>query len=231
MPIRVLIVDPHEIMRAGIKLACGDREDLEIVGEASSLVEARDTALETNPDVAIIDPAGDSGESESLQAIGRLHEEFPNLKILVFTTADGPDHAVRFVQAGASGYLIKAAGLDEVSVAIRSVHIGRVFISHSSPTMTKPAPHPTNHGVTNATPGPAIESQRVPGPPLSAREQEVLLMLADGMTNKQVAESLFLSVKTVETYRSRIMKKHGLRDRAELVQFARRTIAPVPQPA
>ena len=225
MPIRVLIVDQHEIMRAGIKLTCGQREDLVFVGEACSLAEASQIARETNPDVAIIDP--DCGGVDGLDAIGRLKDELPNLKILVFTANDGPEYAARIIAVGASGYLIKVAGLDEIAVAIRSVHVGRMFISHTHQPMTKPKSKQVQKRESSAGSNRYDDTESSPLHQLSNREREVLMLLVDGMTNKQVAELLFLSVKTVETYRARVMKKYALRDRAELVQFARKTLGPI----
>ena len=142
------------------------------------------------------------------------------MRILAFSSNDGPDDAARTLKAGASGFLIKIAGLDEIAVALRAVHLGRVFVSHSHPTAFCPKPAAP---MTVETQKPSTAARTASESPtqLSGREREVLSLLADGMTNKQAAERLFLSVKTVETYRARIMKKHGLRDRVDLVQFAR----------
>lgn len=218
LPIRVLIVDQHEIMRAGIKLACRDREHLEVVGEANSLAEAHTIAIETAADVAVIDP--DSGGMTGLDQLHQLHLALPKLKLLVFTANDGAEHAARIMQSGAAGYLIKQAGLEEMSLAIRAIHLGRIFISHTRHGSTAPISaslcRSDDRSLTDSDAKSLPQSQN-----LSVREREVLDMIADGMTNKQAAAKLFLSVKTVETYRSRIMKKHRLRDRAELVRFAR----------
>ena len=121
------------------------------------------------------------------------------------------------IDAGAVGYLIKAADLDEIAVAIRSIAAGRIFICHSQHTLATP---PSN--ASDYRPDDGTEDHQ-----LSRREREVISLLADGMTNKQVAERLFLSVKTVETYRSRVMRKCGFADRTELVQFARQHLVSV----
>lgn len=225
MPIRVLIVDQHEIMRAGIKLTCSDRDDLEFVGEASSLEAGLQIARATNPDVAIVDPECDG--VDGLDGIRRLLDEMPALKVLVFTANDGPDYATRIMDSGACGYLIKVAGLDEIAVAIRSVHLGRNFISHTHHAVNVPKSRREEKSAKYAESGLRETPNSLPLHQLSSREQEVLKLLVDGMTNKQVAGLLFLSVKTVETYRARIMKKYGLRDRAELVQFARKTFGAI----
>lgn len=222
MSIRVLIVDQHEIMRAGIKQTCSERADFEFVGEAYSLEEGRQIALATKPDVAIIDP--DCEGVDGLNGIRQLHREMPSMKILVFTAHDSSEHAAILLQAGAAGYLIKVASPDEIAVAIRSVHIGRIFISHTQCAVATPMSKRTDQPEYALPPMQAESDSPTPPRPLSDREQEVLSLLADGMTNKQAAEKLFLSVKTVETYRARIMKKHQLSDRAALVRFARKTI-------
>ena len=209
MPIRVMIVDSHELSRAGIKITINERADLELVAEASSLDEALQAACHTPIDVAILDP---EVGCDRFDAIHQFQQAWPDLKVLVLSSEDCGNYATSITSAGASGYLIKAASLDEIAVAIRSVHNGRVFISHTHQAVSAPK--------LGTTDRPAANSDE-PGRALSRREQEVLLFLADGLTNKQVAERLFLSIKTIETYRSRIMRKHGLRDRAELVRFAR----------
>lgn len=218
MPIHVLIVDSNEITRAGIKTTFSLRPDLKLVGAAASLDEGLSIANETRIDVAIIDPS--VVPDDSLDAVRRFRQAYPSLKLLVFSSEDCADFAQSITAAGASGYLIKAASVDEIAVAIRSVYVGRVFISHTHQAMTTPKQTRRSSPVRSSE----NVSQVGEGHQLSKREREVLTLLTDGMTNKQVAEELFLSVKTVETYRSRIMRKHGLRGRSELVSFARQTL-------
>lgn len=210
MPIKILLVDPHAITRLGIIQIFNNRDDITVVGEAATIEEGILLARETSPDVAIIDP--NSGEPDALSLLAELHTEMPELRTLVFTAVDGPEIAEQVVALGASGYLVKVACLDEVAVAIRCIYEGRVFISHSHSPITPKA---------NALKSAKGQQLATNASSLSEREREVLEMLADGMTNKQVAAKLFLSVKTVETYRARIMKKYNLTDRVGLVQFAR----------
>ncbi|MFK8113660.1 MAG: LuxR C-terminal-related transcriptional regulator [Rubripirellula sp.] len=220
MSIRVLLVDQHAVIRAGVISACIEHDSLTIVGEANTLQMSLQLAHDTQPDVIVIDPDIDS--VDELDVISRLHDEMPEVRILVFTSNDGPSHAAQILSSGASGYLIKKAGLEEIAVAIRVVHQGRIFVSHSRPV----AGVALESAVPPLVAGCRLDEPSTPlQPHLSQREQEVLSLLADGMTNKQAAESLYLSVKTVETYRARIMKKHGLRDRAELTKFARNATA------
>ncbi len=213
MPIKVLLVDSHTITRLGIAQSLAACNDIEVIAEVETLSEGVQIAREQNPDVAAIDT--DANASETLTTLSQLHADIPQLRTLVFTATDSAEFADQVVSCGAAGYLIKAAGPDELALAIRSVHSGRLFISHSRSTFT-PKVVSYSARLTKMTSKDA----------LSVREREVLERLADGMTNKQVAAELFLSIKTVETYRARIMKKFGLVDRVGLVQFARQVIEP-----
>jgi len=232
--IRILVIDPHELMRAGIRLACQSKTDLEVVGEIGQLDQGRQLAAELAPDVLILDLA--TCDAKELALVHDLHVQFPLTKILVFTSIDGANVASQVIAAGASGYLIKIAGLDEIAVAIQCVHLGRTFISHTKGNRATQPPIPPlddqaiSQPPTESSPVDRCSRRDAPEshggltPPkanLSEREREVLVLLAEGLTNKQAAECLYLSVKTIETYRSRIMKKHRLRDRRDLVRFAR----------
>lgn len=251
MTIRVAIVDPHEIMRVGIKHLCIDRSEFEFAGELDSLLNGCERLIDTRPDVVVIDP-GPSDEL-GLAIIRQIHEQLPAAKILVFASRDCGQFALEMMAAGASGYVTKAAAMDEIAVAIRAVESGRLFISHHHQAVDPPkaaflrravvdARSDLNPSVLQANGGPLDSVSRADGPhgladandvnplceeKLSGREREVLLLLAEGMTNRQAAEQLFLSVKTVETYRSRIMRKFGLRDRLEMVRFARKLTPPI----
>ena len=210
MPIRIVIVDRHAIVRAGIRQSCAQRSDLEILAEESELEGCVERIASVGPDVVIVDPQTSDARAPVL--VRQLCDRVPEARVIVFTEMDRSDFARQMLASGAAGFLTKSAGLDEIVVAVTSVHAGRVFISHSNQS-----------AVSLSTMSGRVDRIDAPSPPqLSGREREVLSMLADGYTNKQAAEALFLSVKTVETYRARIMKKHRLRDRADLIQFARR---------
>ncbi|WP_162273208.1 LuxR C-terminal-related transcriptional regulator [Rubripirellula obstinata] len=213
MPTRILLWDQREIIRAGIKSICCQHDDLQVVGETASQESAIELAQHHCPDVVIVEMSSVEGPVQ--QVFQRLVATNPqqNTKILVLAEENQVDVAIQMPQAGASGYLTHHSSLEEIVVAIRCIAKGRIFISHS-------------HA---ATPAPKIKCDQIPSfastitessIDLSAREREVLSLISEGMTNKQAAEKLFLSVKTVETYRSRIMKKHGLKDRLALFKFA-----------
>ncbi len=214
MPIRLFIIDPLEVMRAGVRLLCSSNEDLVVVGEAESFPLAEPKLLELLPDVVMID--FDQADKTASHQIAILVEKLPNSRILVYSTKDDAELAYQYLTAGASGFLVKAARLEEIAVAIRSLHDGRVFISHS-PERSTPL-----HATPHFTPQKPYGGAPAMNDSLSQREREVIAMVADGLTNKQIAEKLFLSVKTIETYRARVMRKHSLADRAAVIQFARR---------
>lgn len=215
MPIKIFIVDPLEVMRAGVRLVCSKSEDFQVVGEAASLTESLAAITQHAPDVVIFDV--DPIDPTSLADIQNAKSLLPQTRFLVYTSQDRPEIAQAILAAGASGFLIKAARIEEIVVAVRSIHDGRIFISHSptNATSLQPSPH-----FPVATKGGGLG--RV-AESLSRREREVIALVADGLTNKQIAQKLFLSIKTIETYRARVMRKHGLSDRAEVIQFARET--------
>lgn len=236
MPTRVLLWDQREIIRAGIKSICCQREDLQLVGETSKQDSAIALAQTHRPDVIVVEmallKAGAHDVFECLSATNPRCET----KILVLAEENRLDVAARMTQAGASGYLTHHSSLEEIAVAIQCIAKGRIFISHSHGVMSGPKSRQSQLPSPGSQPASEPDSTLLDSRlrptiqtnaksvkrrlDLSAREREVLALIAEGMTNKQAAESIFLSVKTVETYRSRIMKKHGLKDRLALVKFA-----------
>ncbi|HEX2436949.1 MAG TPA: response regulator transcription factor [Methylomirabilota bacterium] len=199
--IRLLVADDHAILRAGLRMLINDQPDMRVVGEAADGEEAVRCALTTRPDVALVDLSMPRlGGVETLQ---RLRRELPSARLLVLTMHNDPAYAKVTQAAGASGHVIKDSDSSEVLSAIRAVHHGRSFVQVGTSAQggpTGPAPSPL--------------------PVLSPRELQVLRLLARGHTNREVATLLTLSVKTVETHRSRLLEKLGARTRAELVQIA-----------
>jgi two-component system response regulator NreC len=201
-PIRLLLADDHAIMRAGLRMLLEAQPDMTVVAEASDGEEAVRRAHTTHPDVAVIDLTmpGLSG----VETLQRLRRELPATRLLVLTMHDDPGYARMAQAAGAAGHVIKDAQSAELLAAIRAVHRGQAFV------------HVGADGPASATaprrPGPA--------PALSPRERQVLELLAHGHTNREVADRLVLSVKTVETHRARLSDKLGLHSRADLVRLA-----------
>jgi DNA-binding NarL/FixJ family response regulator len=205
--IRILLADDHAVLRTGLRMLIGSQRDLEVVGEASDGDEAVRKAAALRPDVALVDISmpGLGG----IKAIERIRQVAPATRVLVLTMHDVPAYLRATVAAGAAGYVVKRAADSDLLAAIRDVHRGRTVLD---PTLAARVVH---GGLRRrGPPGPA------PAAVLSQREQEVLELVAQGFTNQQIADHLGLSVKTIETYRARLVEKLGLQSRAELVRYA-----------
>lgn len=206
--IRVLIADDHAVLRTGLKLLLSAQPDMEVVGEAAEGGEAMAKARALRPDVILMDLTMPGiGGSEATQ---RIKDENPGIKVLVLTMHDDPSYLRHLLKAGASGYVVKKSADADLLLAIRAAHRGEVFLDSS-----------LAGGLVDEVIRPSgIRRRRDAYETLSDREREVLKWVARGHTNQEIAEKLFLSVKTVETYRARLAEKLGLRGRAELVRFA-----------
>jgi len=202
--IRVVIVDDHAVVRSGLKLLLDAEEDIEVVGEAGNLQEAVFRTRALKPDVVLMDVVmpGASG----IEATSEVLKEHPAARVLVLSMQDDPTYVREAFAAGASGYVLKEAADEEVVGAIRDVAGGGRYV------------HPALGARLVAAD--AEERARSEADPLTEREREVLRLLALGHTNQEIAKSLFLSVRTVETHRAHIMQKLRLSTRAELVHYA-----------
>jgi DNA-binding NarL/FixJ family response regulator len=205
--IRILLADDHAVLRAGLRMLIGSQRDLEVVGEASDGDEAVRKAAVLRPDVALVDITMPG--SGGIKAIERIRQAAPATKVLVLTMHDVPAYLRAALAAGATGYVVKRAADSDLLAAIRGVHRGRTVLD---PALSARV---VQGGVRRRAPaGPT------PTALLSQREREVLELVAQGYTNQQIADHLGLSVKTVETYRARLVEKLGLQSRAELVRYA-----------
>lgn len=206
--IRVLIVDDHAILRSGLRMLLGAQSDMEVVGEAADGAEAARLVAELNPDVALLDLAMPGiGGLEALSMIKRIA---PETRGLILSQYDDESYLRRALESGASGYVLKRAADTDLLSAIRAVARGEVYL------------HPM---LTRFVVNDLFNREEAPKPAgrqtaLSDREREVLQLVALGHTNQQIADSLVLSVKTVETYKARVMEKLGVRGRAALVRYA-----------
>lgn len=218
--IRVLLADDHSVLRSGLKMLINAQSDMEVVGEASNTDEALDAAERLRPDVVTLDLSMPGGGGLKFLEQSKLAEM--TLRIVVLTMHDDPAYFRGAVSAGATGYVVKTAADSELLTAIRAVHAGRMFVS-------MPSVRPEDLWTT--------PSNSEPPSPLSEREQQVLLFLAEGFTNKEIGERLELSVKTIETYRARLTSKLQLRTRADIVRYAldmgllRQESVPLAQPS
>ena len=204
---RVLLADDHAVLRAGLRLLINSQPDLEVVGEASTGLETLEQASRHDPEIVLMD-IGMPG-MDGLETARRLKAATPGVKVLFLTMHEDEEYLRRALAVGAAGYCPKSAADSELLSALRAVARGNVYIHPSHARLLVEGLLP-DAGRT-ASPGPSV---------LSDREREVLRLVALGHTNQQAAQQLFLSVKTVETYRARLMEKLGLRSRAALVRYA-----------
>ncbi len=196
---RLLLVDDHKIVRDGMRFMLSEASDIEIVGEAESAEQMFDI-IETEPiDVVLLDIR--MGGMTGLDALERISQDFPQLRVLMLSMHDQPGYVRRAIELGASGYLLKSAGRDEVLAAIKAVSVGETYIQSS-------LMEPLLAGVTG--------SQK-PSARLSPRERQVLQMIANGSVNKQIASALGLSEATVKTYIRGVFDRLKVTSRAEAV--------------
>jgi two-component system response regulator NreC len=208
--VRVLIVDDHAIVRDGVRMILEAQPDIEVVGEASDGREALEAARQLSPGVVLMDIAmpGMNG----LEATAAMRRDLPDVQVLILTMHEDYEYFFEVLRAGASGYVLKGASSDDLVSAIRAVHQGGVYLH---PAVAK---NLVSDYVKRMEPG--EDRARYDG--LSDRERQVLKLVAEGETSRQIAEELFLSVNTVQTHRAHIMEKLGLHNRTDLIRYALR---------
>ncbi len=205
--IRVLLADDHTIFRSGLKALLGMESDIEVVGEAADASQALARCLELKPDVLVLDLVMPGGSG--LQLIPQVVAELPECKVLVLTMLPEEQYLVQVLKAGGSGYVPKSAADAELIDAIRAVRGGRVYLRPKDVQMLL-----SDYLKSEASrEGNSVEQ-------LSSREKEVLALTARGFSSREIGEQLFISPKTVDTYRQRLMEKLGLERRSELIAFA-----------
>lgn len=211
-PIRIFLADDHAVLRAGLKSLLNAEADMQVVGEAEDGDACVRQALLLKPDLVLLDV--NMPRCNGLEALVKLRQLLPDSRVLVLTMHDDPEYLRQVLASGGGGFVLKQAASDELLSAIRAVHGGGVYLH---PRHTKVLLEESLQKATESNP----ESD--PGSRLdllSDREQEVFQLVALGHRNGEIAEMLHLSVKTVETYKSRLMEKLGLRSRAGLVRYA-----------
>jgi DNA-binding NarL/FixJ family response regulator len=202
--IRVMLVDDHAILREGLRSLLALQDDIEVVGEAENGQTALELIGTLKPDVVLMDVAMPG--MDGLEATRRIKSEFPDTRIVVLTQHDNREYVFSLLQAGAVGYILKKSGGAEVINAIRSAYREGAFLppSIAREVMERFIKRPPEEGK----------------PRLTEREKEVLRLIAEGKTNKEIAEILCLSVKTVMVHRTNIMEKLDIHSSAELVKYA-----------
>jgi DNA-binding NarL/FixJ family response regulator len=200
---RVLIADDHGIVRSGLRMLLEQQPDIEVIAECADGAEARDAAIRDRPDLAILDVK--MPKLTGLQATREIREHAPDVSVLILSMYDDERYLFEALKAGASGYVLKAQADVDLLEAVRAVERGEPFL-------TPEAQRALIKDVLGQGVGRTDE--------LTPREEEVVKLVAEAHTNKEIAEILHLSEKTVENHRSNAMKKLGMRDRVELVRYA-----------
>jgi len=203
MTIRVLLADDHALMREGLCALLAAISDIEVVGAVRTGREAERQVVQLNPDVVLMDIA--MPDLNGIEAARVIHLKSPAVRIVMLSMHATAEYVYRAFEAGACGYLLKEVAVEEVITAVRTVHAGKQYLS---PALAE--------SVSHATTGYA----RGPVDSLSVRERQVLQLVVEGRTSSEIASMIHLSPKSVETYRSRLMTKLGVRDLPSLVKFA-----------
>ncbi len=203
--IKVLLADDHSIVREGLRKVLEDSGEIEVIAEAPDGESAVEQAIEKKPDVAVIDISMPG--MDGLETVSRIRAYCPNIPVLILTMHDEEQYVIRAVEAGAMGYVTKQAAPEQLVTAVKKIHGGGRYLTEKA---SEALALKVIRGSKSRT---STES-------LSMRELQVLRKLALGATNREIAVAYNISVKTVDTYRSRILKKLNLRNNAELSRYA-----------
>ena len=201
---KILIADDHGIVRGGLRLLLEQQDDMEVVAEAQDGQEALELALATRPDLCVLDVS--MPKLTGLQVAHELRGQAPDIAVLMLSMHDDDRYLFEALKAGAGGYVLKREADQFLVDAVREVAAGSSFL--------------TNAAQSALVRSWMADSTATPREPLSPREQEVLKLIAEAHTNRQIGEILHLAEKTVESHRANILRKLGMRDRVELVRYA-----------
>jgi len=205
--IKILVVDDHRILRQGIRSLLASQEDFEIVAESSDGRESVKDVMKHKPDVVLMDIA--MPNLNGFEATRQIKKKQPDTKILVLSMYRDDEYVLQALQAGVSGYVLKDVAVEELITAIRSVYNDQYYLSPS-----------ISRTVIDASLGKIEKADKEPFDLLTPREREIVQLISEGYTNKQIATKLFISVKTVDAHRSHIMDKLDIHDVAQLVKYA-----------
>lgn len=206
---KIIIADDHAVVRSGFMHILNFQRDMEVVATAADGLEAYDLVAKHKPDVLLMDLSMPPGES-GLIATGKINEDFPDTKIVILTMYDDEEYLFHVLKNGASGYVLKNSPDDELFAAIRTVYDGGTYIQPSMATSL----------VREFVKKDGEQVETDPFKILSKREIEVLPLVAKGYGNKEIAEKLYISVKTVEAHKAKLMEKLDLKSKPELVEYA-----------
>jgi DNA-binding NarL/FixJ family response regulator len=205
-PIRVVLADDHRLVRSGIRALLDRFEDVEVIGEAANGREVLEVVDEQRPDIVLMDIA--MPELNGLEAARRIHQQYPNTRVLLLSMYDNEEYVAEALAVGAAGYVLKDASASEFDLAVHAVARGESYLS---PAVAKQI---VSGHVAPGGEG-AVGLQR-----LTPRQREILQLIAEGNSTKEIARKLDLSVKTVETHRAQLMERLDIHDIAGLVRFA-----------
>ena len=206
--ITVLIVDDHTLVRDGIRALLSLVADVEVIGEAANGKEALEKVKELTPDVVLMDLA--MPVMSGLEATRRIRKEFPKTRVLAVTQYDDSEYVIPIIEAGACGFVTKMVAFSELASAIQAAHRGESFLSPSAAAaLVEECQLKTN-----------VEGEKDPYQQLTNREREVLKLIVEGHTSREIAEMLFVSPKTVEWYKTGLMNKLNIHNKTDLIKFA-----------
>jgi DNA-binding NarL/FixJ family response regulator len=206
MPIRILLADDHALVRAGIRALLQKIAGVQVIAEAENGLEALELIKKTQPDIALLDIA--MPELDGLAAAARVTKECPLVRVIMLSMHSDQEYVLRALRAGAKGYLLKGARISELELAITAVARGETYLSPAA------AVHLVDDVVQRAN------GEVQPLDRLTQRQRQVLQLIAEGRTRKQIAQELKISVKTVDTFRAQLMEELNIHDVATLVRFA-----------
>ncbi|NLW07941.1 MAG: response regulator transcription factor [Clostridia bacterium] len=210
MAIRVMLVEDHVVVREGLRALLTREKDIEVVGETGAADDALALAEEASPEIVVMDLQLGEGPS-GVEVTRALLEKNPGLKVIILSMFDDEDLVFRALGAGARGYVLKRAGVEELVKAIRLVASGEAYLA---PQIARRLIDGLQERLSHARAAARGE------PELTEREKEVLSLAAEGLTNAEIARRLYISVKTVQAHRANLMQKLGLHDRVDLVKYA-----------
>lgn len=206
--IRILIADDHTIVRSGVRLLLENEPDIQVVGEALDGAQAVELTAVLQPDVVLMDIG--MPVIDGLEATRQIKARFPGVQVVVLTMHRSEEYFFEILKAGASGYLLKGADTSDLIKAIRVAYCGEVFLYPSMAQKLLREFISRTHNESNSEPR------------LSPREKEIVRLIADGYSNKEIAEKFVVSLSTVHTHITNLMSKIGLNNRRELIQYARK---------
>ena len=204
--IRVLVADDHAVFRQGICALLARRKGIEVVGEAENGKQAVEQVAALRPDIVLMDIA--MPERNGLEATQEIHQSFPETRVLVLTQYESKEYVFSLLRAGAAGYVPKLTRIEELVDAIRAVYTNGAYLQEDI----------LHTMVDNIVPPPTVEPE--PQTVLTEREKEVIRLIAEGLSGREIADRLCISAKTVVTHRSNIMEKIGAHNTVELIRYA-----------